>query len=85
MKRFRRLYEEGDTLGNRPLPREGTDMTEKGFSRSPSTSAVATSADLVARARRGEEAAFEALFESHKRRVYALCLRMTETPRMPKT
>ena len=77
MKRFRRLYEEGDTLGNRPLPREGTDMTEKGFSRSPSTSAVATSADLVARARRGEEAAFEALFESHKRRVYSLCLRMT--------
>jgi RNA polymerase sigma-70 factor, ECF subfamily len=78
MKRFRRLYEEGDTLGNRPLAGEGTNMTEKGFARSPSTSAAAaSSADLVARARRGEEAAFEELFESHKRRVYSLCLRMT--------
>ena len=59
-------------------------MTEKGISR-PNILATASIADLVARARRGEEAAFEALFESHKRRVYALCLRMTETPRMPKT
>jgi RNA polymerase sigma-70 factor (ECF subfamily) len=33
--------------------------------------------DLVARAQRGEEPAFAALFEAHKRRVYALCLRMT--------
>ena len=32
---------------------------------------------LIARAQRGDEAAFAALFEIHKRRVYSLCLRMT--------
>ncbi len=32
---------------------------------------------LVARARQGDEAAFAALFDLHKRRVYSLCLRMT--------
>ncbi|MGA2630237.1 MAG: sigma-70 family RNA polymerase sigma factor [Terriglobia bacterium] len=32
---------------------------------------------LIARAQRGGEAAFEALFNAHKRRVYSLCLRMT--------
>ncbi len=32
---------------------------------------------LIARAQRGDEAAFEALFNAHKRRVYSLCLRMT--------
>lgn len=36
--------------------------------------------DLVARAQRGEEGAFAALFEAHKRRVYFLCLRMTGAP-----
>jgi Sigma-70 region 2 len=35
---------------------------------------------LIARASRGEEKAFEALFEMHKRRVYSLCLRMTGDP-----
>lgn len=34
----------------------------------------------VARAQRGEEAAFEALFEAHKRRVYFICLRMVHDP-----
>lgn len=33
-------------------------------------------AGLVARAQRGEESAFEALFHLHKQRVYSLCLRM---------
>lgn len=37
--------------------------------------------DLIARARRGEEAAFAALFEAHKRRVYGFCLRATGSPR----
>jgi RNA polymerase sigma-70 factor (ECF subfamily) len=33
--------------------------------------------DLIARAQRGDEKAFEALFHTYKRRVYSLCLRMT--------
>lgn len=32
---------------------------------------------IVARAKQGDEQAFSALFEEHKKRVYALCLRMT--------
>ena len=38
---------------------------------------AATEAQLIVRAQRGEEEAFAALFETHKRRVYSLCLRMT--------
>ena len=38
---------------------------------------AASEAQLIARAQRGEEEAFAALFEAHKRRVYSLCLRMT--------
>jgi RNA polymerase sigma-70 factor (ECF subfamily) len=34
-------------------------------------------AQLIARAQRGDEEAFAALFHAHKRRVYSLCLRMT--------
>lgn len=34
-------------------------------------------AELIACAQKGEERAFEALFNSYKRRVYHLCLRMT--------
>jgi RNA polymerase sigma-70 factor, ECF subfamily len=34
-------------------------------------------AQLIARAQHGDEEAFAALFEAHKRRVYSLCLRMT--------
>ena len=33
-------------------------------------------AELIARAQRGEEEAFEAIYNAHKRRVYYLCLRM---------
>jgi len=32
--------------------------------------------ELITRAQRGEEKAFEALYDAHKRRVYHLCLRM---------
>jgi RNA polymerase sigma-70 factor, ECF subfamily len=34
---------------------------------------------LIRRAQRGDEAAFEQLFETHKRRVYAVCLRATRS------
>lgn len=42
--------------------------------------AVVTEAQLIARAQRGDEEAFSALFEAHKRRVYSLCLRMIGNP-----
>jgi RNA polymerase sigma-70 factor (ECF subfamily) len=35
---------------------------------------------LIARAQQGDEQAFAALFEAHKRRVYSLCLRMLGNP-----
>jgi RNA polymerase sigma-70 factor, ECF subfamily len=38
---------------------------------------TASDTQLIARAQRGDEAAFSELFETHKRRVYSLCLRMT--------
>jgi RNA polymerase sigma-70 factor, ECF subfamily len=40
---------------------------------------TASETHLVALAQRGDEAAFRALFEAHKRRVYSLCLRMTRS------
>ena len=40
------------------------------------TPASSSDAELVTRAQRGEETAFEALFHAYKRRVYYLCLRM---------
>jgi RNA polymerase sigma-70 factor (ECF subfamily) len=40
-------------------------------------SKAAPETQLIARAQSGDEAAFEALFDAHKRRVYSLCLRMT--------
>lgn len=44
----------------------------------PEAAAKETSdTDLVALAAQGDEAAFAALFDAHKRRVYSLCLRMT--------
>ena len=38
---------------------------------------AASETQLVARAQHGDEEAFAALFDMHKRRVYSLCLRMT--------
>lgn len=43
---------------------------------SPSNADQIARAELIARAQRGEETAFEALFHQHKQRVYCLCLRM---------
>jgi RNA polymerase sigma-70 factor, ECF subfamily len=41
-----------------------------------STPASFSDAELIARAQRGEESAFEALYHAHKRRVFHLCFRM---------
>lgn len=41
-----------------------------------SMTASCSDAELIARAQRGEESAFEALYHAHKRRVYHLCFRM---------
>ncbi|MGH9406398.1 MAG: RNA polymerase sigma factor [Terriglobia bacterium] len=38
---------------------------------------AASSRALLRRAQQGDEAAFQALFDNHKRRVYSLCLRMS--------
>lgn len=38
---------------------------------------AASETQLVARAQQGDEEAFAALYDMHKRRVYSLCLRMT--------
>jgi len=38
---------------------------------------AASETQLIARAQQGDEAAFAALFNAHRRRVYSLCLRMT--------
>lgn len=37
-------------------------------------------AEAIERAKQGDEAAFEALYNLHKRRVYSLCLRMVSNP-----
>ncbi|HEV2232355.1 MAG TPA: RNA polymerase sigma factor [Terriglobia bacterium] len=41
------------------------------------TPKAASDAQLIAQAQSGDERAFAALFDAHKRRVYSLCLRMT--------
>ena len=46
----------------------------------PAAPVAATETQLIARAQQGDEEAFAALFEAHKRRVYSLCLRMLGNP-----
>jgi RNA polymerase sigma-70 factor, ECF subfamily len=46
------------------------------FHKNQQPPASSSNAELVARAQRGDEKAFEALFNLHKQRVYSLCLRM---------
>lgn len=55
-------------------------MTEQPFDTSRVEPVAASEKHLIERAQRGEERAFEALFEAHKRRVYSLCLHMTHDP-----
>lgn len=43
---------------------------------SPLKAVLTSDTDLIARAQKGEEKAFEALFHTYKRRVFRLCLRM---------
>jgi RNA polymerase sigma-70 factor, ECF subfamily len=42
--------------------------------------AKAKEAEAIERAKQGDEAAFEVLYQLHKRRVYSLCLRMVSNP-----
>lgn len=42
--------------------------------------AKAREAEAIERAKQGDEAAFETLYQLHKRRVYSLCLRMVSNP-----
>lgn len=42
--------------------------------------AKAIEAQAIERAKQGDEAAFEVLYNLHKRRVYSLCLRMVSNP-----
>lgn len=39
-----------------------------------------TEAEAIERAKQGDEAAFEVLYNLHRRRVYSLCLRMVSNP-----
>jgi RNA polymerase sigma-70 factor, ECF subfamily len=62
-------------MNSNPFPesnRKGNDAVKAGIKRG-------SEKELIGRAQRGDEAAFEKLFEVHKRRVYAICLRATRT------
>jgi RNA polymerase sigma-70 factor, ECF subfamily len=76
-----------DTIDGTPTQPQGTEIRSpiawySGredrflYSDNQPTPASLSNAELVTRAQRGEETAFEALFNLHKRRVYCLCLRM---------
>jgi len=62
------------------LPSRDKNMPMKVFQQSHVELETDSGGNLVARAQRGEEAAFTALFDAYKRRVYGFCLRMTGSP-----
>ena len=67
--------------GGGPLE-TGADRIETDDGRKPTGAPVVKMVppELVARARDGDEAAFESLYRMHAGRVYAVCLRMTGDP-----
>jgi RNA polymerase sigma-70 factor, ECF subfamily len=67
----------------RALPRErakrersGSDSQPMPASSAPAAVAALGDSELIQRAQAGQAAAFEQIYNDHKRRVYALCLRM---------
>jgi RNA polymerase sigma-70 factor (ECF subfamily) len=64
-------------LKNLKLLLRPNPMSSKEICRPRPTPEAASELELVARAQRGEEAAFFALYELHKSRVYAICLRLS--------
>jgi RNA polymerase sigma-70 factor, ECF subfamily len=65
------------TASRKITAEQGKIMTAQALETSPAGSKAASENALIARAQQGEEAAFAALYEANKRRVYSLCLRMT--------
>jgi DNA-directed RNA polymerase specialized sigma24 family protein len=68
-------------MGLDSLPGEDKKIAIKVFHESKIEVETASGSNLVRRAQHGEEAAFTALFDAYKQRIYGLCLRMTGTPR----
>src|SRR5439155_17725327 len=76
---------EGDSNSRRGVPDHWDHPTREHMTAQTSEASRAelepvSDAHLVALAQGGDEAAFQALFEAHKRRVYSICLRMTHSP-----
>jgi RNA polymerase sigma-70 factor (ECF subfamily) len=57
----------------KPFPGSGPRDSDS----TKSSAKVRGESDLILRAQHGDETAFEKLFDAHKRRVYAICLRAT--------
>ena len=60
------------------LPLVNVIPTKDESPRKEQTQKNAPEASLVQRAQRGDEEAFEALYQAHKKRVYSVCLQMTK-------
>lgn len=60
--------------------RENTRGVQKGFLHRMQSEITLTESEALLRARHGDAAAFECLYNLHLPRVYALCLRMAKNP-----